>query len=233
MSIEIMSLVFKSDLPTTEKFVLLAIADFSNSEGIAWPSITRIEKHTSLSRRAIFTSIKKLEGRGILSKKCNPNASSTMYKIHIEMVKKMHGAGGALVQEVHHRGAGDAPPLVQEVHPNHNNNHQLTTNKKEKNNKKEKIEKPEGVNEQVWIDFIQHRKRKKANITPTALKGIASQSLKAGWTLEEALIEIVSRGWVGFKADWVNKPSQSQSKPKSRYEQNMERIAQKYLETIN
>ena len=47
MSVEIMSLVFKASIPTTQKFVLLAIADHCNSEGKGWPSIKRIAKNTS------------------------------------------------------------------------------------------------------------------------------------------------------------------------------------------
>lgn len=63
---------------------------------------------------------------------------------------------------------------------------------------------PEGVSEQVFSDFVKLRKAQRAPVTPTALAGIASEAEKAGWTLEAAMSEQVSRGWRGFKADWVN-----------------------------
>ena len=65
------------------------------------------------------------------------------------------------------------------------------------------ILKPDSVPEQVWNDFIKIRKAKKAPLTQTALSGIEREAETAGWTLEDALTECVSRGWQGFKADLV------------------------------
>ena len=62
---------------------------------------------------------------------------------------------------------------------------------------------PDGVSVQTWADFVQQRRSLKAPLTQTALDGIAKQAAKAGWTLEEALAECCSRGWRGFKAEWV------------------------------
>ena len=62
---------------------------------------------------------------------------------------------------------------------------------------------PIGVSQSVWKDFVSHRKANKASITQTAINRITSEAQKAGWTLEQALIECVARGWRGFKADWV------------------------------
>jgi len=66
-----------------------------------------------------------------------------------------------------------------------------------------KLAKPDGVSDRVWQDFLAHRKAKKAPVTETAIAGIQREAVKAGWTMEGALTEIVSRGWQGFKADWV------------------------------
>ena len=62
---------------------------------------------------------------------------------------------------------------------------------------------PDGVSEIVWHDFVKHRKAKKAQITQTVIDGIRREAQKAGWTLEDALREIVVRNWQSFKADWV------------------------------
>ena len=62
---------------------------------------------------------------------------------------------------------------------------------------------PVGVIDSVWADFCQHRKAKGAKLTQTALDGIQREAEKAGWPLEDALREICTRGWTGFKADWV------------------------------
>jgi uncharacterized protein YdaU (DUF1376 family) len=63
--------------------------------------------------------------------------------------------------------------------------------------------KPPDVSDQVWQDFVEHRKAKKAPLTETALKQIEREALKAGWTMEDALSEVCARAWQGFKADWV------------------------------
>jgi uncharacterized protein YdaU (DUF1376 family) len=62
---------------------------------------------------------------------------------------------------------------------------------------------PVGVSESVWTDFCQHRKSKGAKLTQTALDGIQAEAAKAGWRLEDALRECCTRGWTGFKAEWV------------------------------
>ena len=62
---------------------------------------------------------------------------------------------------------------------------------------------PSDVNVNVWQDFVKHRKAKKAPITETALKNIVSEANKANWKLDDALTEICSRGWTGYKAEWV------------------------------
>ena len=66
---------------------------------------------------------------------------------------------------------------------------------------------PDGVSESVWSDFLKVRKAKKSPMTETALEGISREAEKAGWSLEDAIRECASRGWVGFKAEWVNKPA--------------------------
>jgi len=62
---------------------------------------------------------------------------------------------------------------------------------------------PVNVEEQVWSDFLALRKVKKAPLTVTALAGIMREADKANWSLNRALSECVSRGWTGFKAEWV------------------------------
>lgn len=62
---------------------------------------------------------------------------------------------------------------------------------------------PQGIPEDLWKDFCQHRKSVRAAITQTAIDGIYREAKKAGWSLEATLRECVLRGWRGFKAEWV------------------------------
>lgn len=65
------------------------------------------------------------------------------------------------------------------------------------------IEKPSGVSEQVWSDFMTLRKAKRAPLSATALSAITKEAEKAAMHIEEALTECVTRGWQSFKAEWI------------------------------
>jgi len=78
---------------------------------------------------------------------------------------------------------------------------------------------PDFVDPQVWADFLSIRKAKKAPMTETALKGIEREAKKAGWSLEKAISECVTRGWQSFKADWVKeKLSVSEQRQKTMHD---------------
>jgi hypothetical protein len=73
------------------------------------------------------------------------------------------------------------------------------------------IPKPDDVCHQVWNDFYALRTSKKAPLTESALQNIRNQAMIAGWTLENALAECCTRGWTGFKAEWVQHKASKQS----------------------
>jgi len=92
---------------------------------------------------------------------------------------------------------------------NDSKNKKESLNKKN-NTKKDLLEKPDDVSEEVWNDFIHHRKQKKALITKTVITRIKNEAAKVNWTLEDALSEIVTKNWQGFNSDWVKpKPRQN------------------------
>jgi hypothetical protein len=82
-------------------------------------------------------------------------------------------------------------------------NQQPTAANPPKGRKDSKIEKPSGVSEQVWDDFITLRKAKRAPLSATALASIAKEAEKAAMHIEEALTECVTRGWQSFRAEWM------------------------------
>lgn len=87
--------------------------------------------------------------------------------------------------------------------PNHK---PLTTNHKPEKSKAppagDAVLFPE-VDFQVVADFKALRARNRAPITATAMQEIAKQAALAGMSLEAALRMCCSRGWRGFKAEWV------------------------------
>lgn len=71
-----------------------------------------------------------------------------------------------------------------------------------RNKTRAKLERPIDVDQEVWRDFLVHRKGK---MTPTALKGISGKATKAGLTLQEALTFMIENNWQGFEAEWYFK----------------------------
>lgn len=76
-------------LTTNEVVVLLAIANFSNAEGRnAFPSRRRLRAVTKLSENALRVTIRKLEGRGVISSRLQRGKKGyTEYILHLPRVK--------------------------------------------------------------------------------------------------------------------------------------------------
>lgn len=70
--------------------------------------------------------------------------------------------------------------------------------------KEKKQEPPVGVSDSVWSDFVILRKNKRAPITETAIKGIEKEARRASMSLNDVLALCCSRGWSGFKAEWLD-----------------------------
>jgi uncharacterized protein YdaU (DUF1376 family) len=106
------------------------------------------------------------------------------------------------------------------------NNYKPITNNHKPNTKTVAVKRPEDVDQDVWDDFLAIRKAKRAVLTQTALDGIQREAGKAGWSLNDAIRETVSRGWQSFKADWV---ANSQNKPTETAYQKTQREAMEGL----
>lgn len=93
-----------------------------------------------------------------------------------------------------------------------NNHEPITKNQKKNKNttRASALPCPLNVDEQVWADFVRHRKAKRAEVTETALLGIEREARIAGITLQAALEVCCQRGWTGFKADWMRNNAAAQ-----------------------
>lgn len=61
-----------------------------------------------------------------------------------------------------------------------------------------------GVPRQIAEDWLKTRKRKRLELTQTALDGIVREAGKAGLSLDSAIRLCGENGWAGFKASWLN-----------------------------
>lgn len=95
-----------------------------------------------------------------------------------------------------------------------NANHKPITNNQEPINKRRAtvVACPPDVSNQVWEDWVQLRKSKKASVTQTVIDKAREEAKKAGKTFEEFLKIWCLRGSQGLEASWLedknkNKPS--------------------------
>lgn len=119
MSIALMTEVWRLDLPTTDKMVLLALADAANDDGVTWMALESQEgvkldliKKTSLSRRAVQGALKRLVDTGYLSRVDRPGKG---------VIWTVKGCTSCAPQEM--RPAADAPGGAARA-PKPSNNHQ-------------------------------------------------------------------------------------------------------------
>ncbi len=65
------------------------------------------------------------------------------------------------------------------------------------------VVKPEAVEQQIWDDWLQLRKNKKAPVTKTVVQGAIVEAGKAGMPLNDFFAEWCTRGSQGLKAEWL------------------------------
>lgn len=67
------------------------------------------------------------------------------------------------------------------------------------------VERPNDLPEQLWQDWLELRKAKRAPLNTTTINTFRAEAQKAGITFEEAVSFSVANGYQGFKADWYRK----------------------------
>ena len=106
--------------------------------------------------------------------------------------------------------AGDSPPITPPIATI--NHEPITNNHKPIKERATSVACPPDVSQQVWADWLQLRKTKKASVTETVVKGARSEAAKLGWDLEKFLVEWCTRGSQGLKAEWVDDKQTSMTK---------------------
>lgn len=178
-------------------------------------SINSLIKITELSETTVLKALAILKARGF---------------IHVEKVKTKNGWGNSYsfpLMESTYKNEGTpnsrdtpkiegSPSFEGKGTPNSRDTGTPKTRDLKKEEKREKknpktsfsIPRPEDVPEQLWADFVTHRKAKKAPITETVIKRTRSEAAKCSMTLSQAIEMMVARGWQGFEARFVldNRP---------------------------
>lgn len=200
----------------SDLLTMLALADWSDDNGQCYPSMNAIAKKVRLSKSQAQRVVHGLIDGGFLVITANAlgglPGQTRNYKIVLDHLTgsaratgRINATGRPHAAEGSHphgeRGSAHATQTVSEP--------SITVNRKRETKHESRFDAKsfligQGVPEQVAADWLELRKAKKAAPTQTAIEGIQRETAKAGITLSEALATCCTRGWLGFKAEWVS-----------------------------
>ena len=174
----------REDLSSTQKLVLLSLADWANDEGLCWPSIDRLAIKTSMAGRSVQRIIRDLESMGFV-RRDEVLGKGNRYWISIPLTEC-------------HPCPSVTPPLTEchptpdTVSPNTPYTHQLTT--------KCIIEGyPVWLPIEAWQGWVEMRNQRKRPLTDRA-KARAYKKLEAlhlaGHDINELLDRSTINGWL-------------------------------------
>lgn len=120
--------------------------------------------------------------------------------------QRMLGAESGMLGASSEQCSTDAPSPIPIPIPIPDNNIKIKNNKNHAKRRKSSLVEflmTEGVQEQTASDFCELRYAKRAPLTKTAIENIKKEAIAAGMSLHDALTVCCSRGWQGFRAEWV------------------------------
>jgi uncharacterized protein YdaU (DUF1376 family) len=107
----------------------------------------------------------------------------------------------------------DVPIMpTSSIHDATNNHKPLTTNHKPKREGATSVACPLDVDQQIWDDWKQLRKAKKAPVTETVVNSARKEALKANMSFSDFLTVWCARGSQGLQADWLKPEEKNLSK---------------------
>ena len=126
MSIQTMAAVWKgSQHGGSALLMMLAIADFSDDKGVAFPSVSTLAEKTRMKPRNANYLLSELQSSGELVIRIGAGRNGTnLYRIALDRLQGVqhvaglhHSAGVQHVAGLHHSAGGAAPQCAKPLHP--------------------------------------------------------------------------------------------------------------------
>lgn len=199
---------------STQRLVLLSLADRAGEYHTCFPSVARITKDTKLNRKTIMKVIGELIELGLVEDTGHKKGATKQV-----IVYRLLGIKTREDEEINSTNIGTVPKTeqsqnYQETVPflPHNSTNIGTQNlkgtKKESNNNIKfnfaQELKNLGAEEQLISDWLVVRKNKKAANTKTSFDGFVRELKKSNLEVNTVLKICVERNWQGFKSGWLN-----------------------------
>lgn len=180
-----------------DKLILLALADRHNPEtNTAYPSIAWLAEFGSLDRKTVIAALGRLEAVKLIAdsgERAGKTLQVKAYRLALGTVPKTERSQkrNSSVFSMKESQKRDTEPVKEPV----------SEAKASSPRKADPFPKPEGVDDQVWRDFLGNRKKKRLNNSPTAHKRLMDDLERlsdAQWTIPKLLEYAAAKGWGGI-----------------------------------
>ena len=239
MSFEAVSWALEAPVSGTQKVVLIGIASHADKFGDnAWPSIETLAGYAYVDARSVQRAIGDLIKAGFVTKLVNEGGNRqtanhmrpNLYRLNMS---KTHAAPPLTPVSTPDTSVTTPPdtsvttpltpasplpltPASPEPSIEPSLNHPLNTSARKRACRQPAVQCPDGVDQQVWNDWLALRKEKRASVTQTVIEGAMGEAEKAGMTFEDFLRVWCRRGTQGLEAAWL-KPNERKAAATSRH----------------
>lgn len=230
MSFEAVSWALEAPVSGTQKVLLIGVASHADRYGDnAWPSIETLARYAYVDARSVQRAIGELVKAGFLYRDVNGGGSRqtashmrpNLYRLNMAKTHAAHHPTPASPPDTSVTPPPDTSvttpltpasplpltPASPEPSIEPSLNHPLNTSARKRACRQPAVQCPDGVDQQVWDDWLALRKEKRASVTQTVIDGAMGEAAKAGMTFEDFLRVWCRRGTQGLEAAWL-KPNE-------------------------
>ena len=196
MSVQLITAAWSSGVPPIDRLVLVALADWANERAQCWPSMPRIADKTGVDVRTARRVMKRLEDGGHITTD-RRLGKGILYTVHPGHRDSGHTVPG---QAVPRTQSTPTPDTVS------SNTSRTTIIRKKTSSSPYRAgcvyPMPDGVDPQVWADFLANRKRKRLANTASAHKTLMDDLARhatATWPVERLIAHAAGKGWASVR----------------------------------
>jgi hypothetical protein len=218
MSIEALSWALKQRVTrSSDKFVLVCMANYANDQGLCYPSVQTLSSDTSMDRKTIMVAIRRLIENGFIVHAGNTRNRVAVYRVN--MVNEFNQSTKIGTQNWDPKLVPNPVAFGQQstVFPHDRYQKRYIEPKRTKEDKK--VDAPLTLHETLprdaWEEWIAHRREKRWPVTGRALSAqLKILSEFDTETQREMLETSIQAGWQGVFRPRGAKKAKTENQPK-------------------
>jgi hypothetical protein len=202
MSFDASQWAWKQQVTSTQKLILLSLADRASDNHSCFPSIDRLVSDTGLNRKTVLSGLKALGAIGLITTKKTKRTSGQYCRNSYQLIgvsgrETLGPENGTRNSKIH------VPILPKTTSQNWDSNQptNLPVLKKERKKKKElsKWEAPDWINMNAWSEYEQHRLEMKKPMSDLARGKAIKPLMGLSLDQQQAVIDkTIQNGWTGL-----------------------------------